>query len=505
MTNLSLRTALMDYKVALESAIKRVNKLEVYSAMQLGFNPNVIYFRELTYVEDSITEKLISTDYKVSEDIKVEVGKLVFAASRLLINLFGVDIDKLASKFLELEEANLSDKVELVNYLYDKKLVEDTPYTALHIYNYLWGYNLTGLYFKFGFDADLVKSVLSREYITSLFMKNRNKNDVKRLRQFHRAIKRHQKVITTDIPDGINYNDVSYAFVYAIMNPINRFKLPVYKINITLDHYKLGDDTLPKLFKQAQSKKDVMYIYLYYYRQMVASGSKVNMRVIKEWVKSFRFKYFDFIVEKTDFNIQVPKVFEYIDLFNTKLKERDNLPDVSFEVELNGIKYRFRKATVAEGILSGEFTNCCQVIGGASGMLVYEVAYNEDISVYVVERNGNIVAQSTTFRYTGVDKNPIFVFDSVESKLGVNELYSIYDIFLEALNRYDEFKLGTTVLTYMESYHFRLKDKTIPLPKLYDEYKDREMVDLPVIEVPDRLRPQGVMVECYRDSKQFYI
>ncbi len=108
-----------------------------------------------------------------------------------------------------------------------------------------------------------------------------------------------------------------------------------------------------------------------------------------------------------------------------QIKDSDLLPEINFDFEVRGKKYKFQKLPAGDyrGFILGKLTACCQSLGDNSGMCVEDGMTKKNAGFYVVtDDKGKIVAQSYAWKGTYGIKSGL-VFDSFESLSRDPELF----------------------------------------------------------------------------------
>jgi len=123
-------------------------------------------------------------------------------------------------------------------------------------------------------------------------------------------------------------------------------------------------------------------------------------------------------------NVRIPELAMEAARFGYSQKEFEELQDI-WERNISQVKYENIPAVEAtynnyrmyrlskedpRGLMLGNYTNCCQHPTGAGAWCAFHGQFAENGAFYVVEKFGNIIAQSWTWRV-----DDVIVFDNVES------------------------------------------------------------------------------------------
>jgi len=157
---------------------------------------------------------------------------------------------------------------------------------------------------------------------------------------------------------------------------------------------------------------------------------------------------------------------------NLKFKEKD-IPNI----EISNDEYKIYRLHEKDPrvLFMGHYTDCCQHIFGYGSSCVEHSLYNKNGSVFVVEKHGQIVAQSWVWKY----KNNI-CFDNIEALSGHHNNNSILELYKQLSDKLKkQYKIKNVYIGLgfddmgLKNYY---NPTTNPLPIPEDCYTDARTV-----------------------------
>lgn len=288
-------------------------------------------------------------------------------------------------------------------------------------------------------------------------------------------------------------------YVFTLMNCTlvnNKFIFNSVNLNIVSDIHNLGIH-LPN--NDLINKENKKFLLTQIYRKDLISSNFINhlkdiTRIIDYKDEIYRAglnynksktKLLKFINGISFRNIQIPELVgecskwgytdEQFDILQEhilkrgKPKKEERIADISLEVD----NYKIYKITSDnyKGLFLGEYTNCCQHPRSVGSSCAFHGMFSPYGGFYVVEKNGDIVAQS----WCWVNEDNIFVFDSIEV-LNNNDI-KIFTIFKklakELKKHYFNYKhicLGS--YAGADIYNNKASLSNYKMPKDYSGYSD---------------------------------
>ena len=181
---------------------------------------------------------------------------------------------------------------------------------------------------------------------------------------------------------------------------------------------------------------------------------------------------FEFDPECIDLALEHAKwngAYDYSARIEEKFKDKkkaESIPAVEISIE----EYRFRKLDSGDvrQLYAGEYTDCCQKIGGAGESCVWHSWKSPEGATFVVEKNNKIIAQSWAWR-----NDDHLVFDNIEmlsGHLGNNKILELYQKAANAMKgklgiEFFQIGLGHNDCSQLDALKKVEADKMVESPK----------------------------------------
>lgn len=220
---------------------------------------------------------------------------------------------------------------------------------------------------------------------------------------------RFQRAFIFNAPDVDKLGEEERRFWYRINKDFGRFGVSMFSYAVQfLLNEKFKDILKYGLIGQwSQEDKDKIRngleeiaVTMYYIR------AKENQRLAKI--------FHEFLIAEEIFNLALDFIKKNsVDENKLFTKISDLLPDITFEFEVRGNKYKFQKLPAGDyrGFILGKYTECCQTIGKGASQCVEEGMTKQCAGFYILTNDkGRIVAQS----YAWLAKDNKLILDSFE-------------------------------------------------------------------------------------------
>jgi len=339
-----------------------------------------------------------------------------------------------------LRSEDLTEKMKII----DQNLIEveehtEKSYQLSRILSYGWGDSekLINTLYRYtqsrNFEKDLFPILFNNPILIGM-NSNQIKNILAKIQEKHAINKSDFYINTEDIKDSIK----AYS-IFKNSNILSQYTPHDLAQNIpdNLPYYELKglDSFLIKYIKHKNPKiKCVAYNW-----NKISDNLKIKNDVEEMFNYLIKSKIIDknksLIAMECDlWNISGEKFKKVEQIFEQSL--RTPMPKWSRILLIkgeSGFTGRFLPRNDPRGLFIGNYTDCCQKIGGAGEVVAIHSQTSPNAAIFVIEYQDNIIAQSWVFN----DENDNVIFDNIESDFSGLE-FKFEDLMRIIVNIYKE-------------------------------------------------------------------